>query len=258
MTAPSQYLAPAFLPIAHRGGSLHPANIGHENTIEAFQVAVDLGYRYLETDVHATRDGVLVAFHDDRLDRVTDGAGRISDHTFAALSHIKVAGKYSIPRLEELFEAFGAAYFNIDIKQPGGEEPLAAAIKRCRAQSRVLVTSFSLRRLRRFRRLIGAEVPLGAGTLVVTSQLALFRLGIERRVSDSVALQVPLRSGPLRVVDEQFVAAAHRAGLKVHVWTIDEADEMNQLIDLGVDGIISDRIDVLKQVCLSRGIWLRA
>jgi glycerophosphoryl diester phosphodiesterase len=256
--AQNDYLAPRFLPIAHRGGALHPENVGHENTLAAFQVAWDLGYRYFETDVHATRDGVLVAFHDDRLDRVTDGVGRISDHTYSALRQIKVAGAYPIPRLDELFEAFPDARFNIDIKESGGEEPLAEVIKRCNAQSRVLVTSFSLGRLSKFRRLMDVEVPVGAGTLVVTAQLALFRMGINRRINDAAALQVPLRQGPLQIIDSRFVEGAHQAGLKVHVWTIDDADEMVRLIQLGIDGIICDQIDVLKQVSLSQGVWLTA
>jgi glycerophosphoryl diester phosphodiesterase len=248
-------LAQPFIPIAHRGGSLYPANIGHENTVAAFQAAAAAGFRYFETDVHLTKDGVLVAFHDQVIDRMTGGSGNIADYDYAELRKIPVDGQYSVPSMAELLETFPDAFFNIDLKAAGTPAALAKVIQDADAHSRVLVTSFSLRRLREFRRKMGRAVAQGAGTLVVAAQLVCFRLGIPARLSPAVALQVPLRFGRLSVVTPRFIKSAHRAGLKVHVWTIDDPDEMRRLIDLGVDGIISDRIDVLKEVCLERGLW---
>ncbi|MDR1711942.1 MAG: glycerophosphodiester phosphodiesterase [Propionibacteriaceae bacterium] len=249
------YLDPPFLAIAHRGGSLHPANIGHENTLEAFQVAADLGYRYFETDVHATSDGVLVAFHDNHLDRVTDGAGSIREFGYSQLRRLRVGGEYRIPTLLELLEAFPDARFNIDIKSEGAERPLAEVIAETGCHERVLVTSFSWSRLRKFRKLMDRPVAIGAGSLAVAAQLAAFKAGWAAHFSQAAALQVPVRRMGIQVVDAKFVRLAHASGYKVHVWTIDNPAQMGQLIDLGVDGIITDRIDVLKDVLLSRGLW---
>ncbi|MDR1430728.1 MAG: glycerophosphodiester phosphodiesterase, partial [Propionibacteriaceae bacterium] len=221
----------------------------------AFQAAAAEGFRYFETDVHVTADGVLVAFHDSLVDRMTQASGTIAEHSYAELRKLLIDGRYHIPTMAELLAAFPDAFFNIDLKAPRTPTALAQVIREADAYSRVLVTSFSLRRLRRFRREIGRGVAQGAGTLVVAAQLALFRLGIAARLSRAVALQVPVEMGPIKVVTRRFIKAAHRAGLKVHVWTINDPAQMHRLIDLGVDGIISDRIDALKEVCLARGIW---
>ncbi|MDR1238429.1 MAG: glycerophosphodiester phosphodiesterase [Propionibacteriaceae bacterium] len=248
-------LAQPFIPIAHRGGSLYPANIGHENTLQAFQAAADEGFRYFETDVHVTKDGVLVAFHDSAVDRMTASSGNIAEYDYAELRKIPVDGHYSVPTMAELLAAFPDAFFNIDLKAAGTPAALAKVIQDTAAHDRVLVTSFSLRRLREFRRRIDRRVAQGAGVWVVAAQLVCFRLGIAIRLSPAVALQVPLRFGPLTVLTPRFIASAHRAGLKIHVWTIDDPAEMRRLIELGVDGILSDRIDVLKEVCVERGLW---
>src|SRR4051794_4111904 len=132
---------------------MHPEIPGLENTMVAFRHAVDLGYTYLETDVHVTRDRILLAFHDTVLDRVTDAVGAVADSTYAAVQLARINGSDPVPTLAELFDAFPSARFNIDLKAPGSVEALVAFLDERRAWDRVCVGSFSGRRLRRFRRL---------------------------------------------------------------------------------------------------------
>jgi glycerophosphoryl diester phosphodiesterase len=246
--------------MAHRGGALHPEIPGVENTLHAFEHAVALGYHYLETDVHATSDGVLLAFHDNSLDRVTDTRGILSRLTVDEVKMARIRGEHPVPTMAELLEAFPDCRFNIDIKAPAAVLPLADLLDRTRSHDRVCVGSFSQRRLDAFRQATGGRV----ATSATPSEVALFlglpsgraaRLVTRRRVS---ALQVPHRRGPLPVVTRSLVRRAHAAGAHVHVWTVDEPAEMDELLDLGVDGLITDRTDVLKQVLLSRDRWMGA
>lgn len=250
-----------FIAMAHRGGALLPENIGIENTVTAFRNAVALGYRWLETDVHATADGQLIAFHDSRLDRVTDMSGEVDQLPWSAVRRARIQGE-PIPTLDELFETFPEARFNIDIKAPGAIEPLVRAIDRHRAQDRVCVGSFGSSRLREFRRLIGTHVATSAvPEQVLWNALNPLPARIRNRwVTDpSVALQVPtvreIRGVKVPVFTKRLARHAHTVGKQVHVWTIDDADIMHDLIDAGADGIITDRPDVLRAVLTERGLW---
>jgi glycerophosphoryl diester phosphodiesterase len=252
-----------FLAFAHRGGATYPPNVGRENTLEAFGRAVELGYRYLETDVHATRDGELVAFHDPRLDRVTDGSGEIAAMTFEQVRTARVDGELTIPTLAELLEAFPEARFNIDCKADEAVELLARELLRNNATTRVCVSSFSVRRLRRLRRLL-PQVPTAVSSRAI-AQLrfapAMSAVPVIKRLIDSpgVALQLPTRTmigrRPVTVITPELVGAAHQSGRQVHAWTIDDRAEIERLLDLGVDGIFTDRIDVCKDVLVERGLW---
>ncbi len=244
------------LAFAHRGGAEHPDLTGLENTEKAFAHAVALGYDYLETDVHLTRDGVLVAFHDVLLERVSDGAGGIADLDADDLRRVRVAGREPIPTLEELVGAFPGARFNLDLKSEGAVTPLAAFVEQHRLHDRVLVGSFSGRRLRHFRRLAGPRVPTSASPAEVAAYVVLPATWA-RRVTRGrpAALQVPHRLGRLAVTTRRLVRRAHAAGLHVHVWTVDDADEMRLLLDLGVDGLMTDRTDILGSVLRERGLW---
>ncbi|WP_338748150.1 glycerophosphodiester phosphodiesterase [Janibacter alittae] len=247
--------------LAHRGGSTYEPNIGRENTVAAFREAVGMGYRYLETDVHATADGRLVAFHDEVLDRVTDGHGAIAELPWSEVSTARINGADAVPLMDELFEAFPQARFNIDIKAPAAVAPLAEAIRRHDALDRVCIGSFSDSRLRAARKALGPRLATSAGpTDVATMRLLPSALSRLLR-SPAQALQIPVthRIGPVTptIVTRRLVAAAHRLGKHVHVWTIDDADEMHRLLDLGVDGIVSDRIDTLRDVLAERGHPLR-
>lgn len=247
----------AVLAFAHRGGSFHPGLEGLENTLTAFQHAVDLGYRYLETDVHATRDGVLLAFHDAALDRVTGSSGTIAEMRYDELAQVMVAEREQIPTLATLFEQFPDACFNIDIKAENAVRPLAELIQRTRAHDRVCVGSFNDRRMKRFRARMDREIATTCGPAAVVAARFAPRGGPAARMSGAV-FQVPHRRGRLRVVTESFVARAHALSRPVHVWTVDDPDEMHALLDLDVDGLITDRTDVLRDVLVERGQWMGA
>jgi glycerophosphoryl diester phosphodiesterase len=242
---------PGPLAFAHRGGaSEHP-----ENTMAAFDHAVGLGYRYLETDVHATADGVLVAFHDDVLDRVTDRRGAIAQLPWDEVRQARL-GAEGIPLLAELLAAWPDVRVNIDIKHADSIAPLVAVLERAGAHDRVCVASFSGKRLDRFRALTGGRVCTATGPLdIARLRLAGAGAGPARGRFAAACTQVPLRQGPVRVVDRRFLDAAHGRDLPVHVWTIDDPAEMVRLLDLGVDGIMTDRPTVLKEVLIRRGQW---
>jgi glycerophosphoryl diester phosphodiesterase len=245
-TAAHPYLDwPGPIAFAHRGG----ASDSPENTLPAFQDALDLGYHYLETDVRVTADGVIVAFHDDDLMRTCHRPGRISELPWSEVRAAMVDGKAPVPSLEEVLDAFPGARINIDCKVNEGVDALVAAVKRTGSVDRVCLASFSDRRLRRMR----AGLP-EACTALGPQSLALLRYGLMRH-PPGLAAQVPVRQGPITVVNAKFVERAHRVGVKVHVWTIDDPVEINRLLDLGVDGIMSDKPTVLKDVLVQRGAW---
>ena len=234
------------IPFAHRGG----ASDAPENTLPAFEQAVRLGYRYLETDVHVTADGVVVAFHDDDLSRTCGRPGRISALPWSDVSTARVEGTEPIPRLSDLVEAFPEARLNIDCKSAAAVGPLADEVTRLGILDRVCLASFSDARIRALRRRLGD----GLCTSMATRELAvLWATGII--LGPAVAAQVPVRHGRVVVVTKRFIRRAHRRNVKVHVWTIDDPAEMHRLLDLGVDGIITDRPTVLKDVFLERGLW---
>ncbi|MER8185895.1 glycerophosphodiester phosphodiesterase [Kitasatospora sp. NPDC094015] len=243
------------LAFAHRGGALgHP-----ENSLAAFEAAVALGYRYLETDVHATADGVLVAFHDSRLDRVTDRTGLVAELPWSAVGQARIGGTEPVPLLEDLLGAFPEARFNIDVKAAPAIDPLVEAVRRTNAWDRVCVGGFSDRRLAAVRAAAGPRLATSLGPREV-ARLRLYSLTGpllrgRRRPFAGLCAQVPERHQGVRVVDRAFVRTAHRLGLQVHVWTVDDPGRIRALLDLGVDGIMADRIDVLRDVLHERGCW---
>jgi glycerophosphoryl diester phosphodiesterase len=211
---------------------------------------VNLGYRYLETDVRLTADGVVVAFHDDDLERTCGRAGRISELAWADVATARVDGREPIPRLDELLAAWPDVRWNIDCKSDQAAEPLADELQRAGALARVCVSAFSDRRLLRLRRRLGRGLCSSAGP----AELTAIRF-IGWTLPGPLAAQVPVRRGRVTVLDERFVERAHRRGIVVHAWTIDDAEEMSRLLDLGVDGIMTDRPAVLRDVLMSRGAW---
>ncbi|MEU2354300.1 glycerophosphodiester phosphodiesterase [Streptomyces misionensis] len=243
---------PGPLAFAHRGGAAD----GVENTEAQFRRAVETGYRYLETDVHATADGRLVAFHDATLDRVTDGAGRIADLPWARVRQARVGGREPVPLFEELLDAFPEARWNVDVKAEPALRPLLELIERTNAWDRVCVGSFSEARVMRAQRLAGPRLATSFGTRGVLN-LRLRSWGLPAAVRRSaVAAQVPVAQSGVLVVDHRFLRAAHALGLQVHVWTINDPDSMHRLLDLGVDGIMTDHIDTLRKVMEERGVWV--
>jgi glycerophosphoryl diester phosphodiesterase len=249
--------APGPIGLAHRGGAKLAANLDRENTIAAFRAAVAMGYRYLETDVHATVDGHLLAFHDAALDRVTDGTGLIAQLPYAAVREARINGTETIPLLAELLEEFPDTRINIDVKAAGAIEPLARTIREHDAVSRVCVGSFSEQRLRAMRRLVGPSLATAAGTVGVAALRFAPRTIARLLRTPSPVLQIPtehvLRGRRLTLVTPELVQRVHQLGKHLHVWTIDDETEMHRLFDLGVDGIVSDRIDTLAGVLAARG-----
>jgi glycerophosphoryl diester phosphodiesterase len=248
---------------AHRGARSEAP----ENTLAAFESAVALGYRYLETDVHLTRDGVLLAFHDSCLDRVTDGAGTIArlelsdvEAADAGYAFTPDGGRsfpfrghgHRIPRLEDLLTRWPQARVNIDPKSDRSVAPLASLIDRLDAWDRVCIGSFSDRRLRRIRALSRGRACTSMGPRAVRVARAVGLCGLMPR-QGADCIQVPLRWGPIPIITARFVRAAHRVGLPVHVWTINDEPTMHGLLDVGVDGIMTDRPRLLRDVLASRG-----
>lgn len=243
---------------AHRGG----AEVAPENTMRAFAAAVALGFRYLETDVHLTRDGVLVSFHDEHLDRVTDRTGRIQDLTLAELRTVRIAGIDPIPTFDELLEEFPDVRFNVDPKADTSVPALARALRRHHAVDRVCIGAFSDDRLRRLRTLLGAGLCTAAGPREIARLVVASRVpGLRGRTPRPGRLpyrcvQVPVRHRNVEVLTGALIDAAHARGCEVHVWTIDDPLEMHRLFDLGVDGIMTDRPSVLRAVLQARGAWV--
>ncbi|WP_432020004.1 glycerophosphodiester phosphodiesterase [Streptomyces sp. 1222.5] len=243
---------PGPIAFAHRGGAAD----GLENTVAQFRRAFETGYRYMETDVHVTADGRLVAFHDTTLDRVTDGAGRIADLRWDDVRQARVGGREPVPLFQELLETFPEVRWNVDVKAEPALRPLLDLIERTDAWDRVCVGSFSEARVLRAQRLAGPRLATSFGTRGVLS-LRLRSWGLPAAVRRSaVAAQVPEAQSGVPVVDQRFVRAAHARGLQVHVWTVNEPARMHRLLELGVDGIMTDHIDTLREVMEDRGVWV--
>ncbi|HSM65182.1 MAG TPA: glycerophosphodiester phosphodiesterase [Ilumatobacteraceae bacterium] len=244
---------PGPIPFAHRGGT----SAAPENTLPAFERAVELGYVHLETDVHLSADGVLMAFHDPDLRRTCGVDASIAELTSAELADVRVDGREPVPTMVELLDRFPAARFNIDCKSDAAAGPLVTLVRERDLLDRVCIGSFSHARLTKIRSLLGPRL------LTCMSPREIARLRLAGRVAGTArrVAQVPVRAsddGPgrrLTVVTPRFVAAAHRQAVEVHVWTIDDADEMHRLLDLGVDGIMTDRPEVLRDVLRARGAW---
>ena len=241
---------PGPLPFAHQGGGHeHP-----ENTMAAFEHAVALGYRYLETDVHATADGVLVAFHDDALDRMTDRRGLIADLPWSEVRQARVAGDHAVPLLEDLLGTWPETRINIDPKHDAAVVPLVEVLRRTASITRVCIGAFSDRRLARIGRRLGPSLCTSLGPFGV-ARLKVAGAGLPAGALPAACVQVPVSTRGITVTDAALVRAAHARGMQVHVWTVDDGPEMERLLDLGVDGLMTDRPGVLKQVLERRGAW---
>ncbi|MFC4007042.1 glycerophosphodiester phosphodiesterase family protein [Nonomuraea purpurea] len=248
---------PGPLAFAHRGGAAE----GAENSVAAFERAVALGYTYLETDAHATSDGVLVAFHDHTLDRVTDHRGRISELPYRAVKRARIGGVHEIPLLEDLLGAWPEIRFNIDVKESVAIAPLAQAIRRTDAYDRICLTSFSDERLTLARAAMGRQVcsalgPRGVAALRAAAATSGYGRLLTRLSRAGVpCAQVPLGFRGLRMANRRLVSTAHAIGMQVHVWTVNDDTRMEHLLDLGVDGIMTDNITGLRHVLDRRGQW---
>lgn len=255
---------PTPVPIAHRGSRL----LWPENTMEAFGSAIAMGYRHLETDLHITSDGVLVCIHDDTVDRTTNGTGDVSSFSFEELQALDAGYRHAsrggfafrgkgvtVPSFEEVLATFSDVNIVVDMKIDGLATPLHELIDRLEAHARIIVGSFEDERIDEFLDASGGRVATSTGTAL--SRLWVLTSRVGRGVKcDAKALQLPTQIRGVKVVDEKLVAAAHDAGLQVHVWTVNDGVEMARLLDIGVDGLITDRPDVLKELLVERNEWL--
>lgn len=235
---------------AHRGY----APDGAENSMSAFERAVELGYRYLETDVRVTSDGVALAFHDAALGRVTDGAGRVDALPWTVVRGARIAGREPIPLLTDLLAAWSHTRINLDVKSDRGIAPAVDAIRRTGSLERVCVGAFSSRRIAAVRRALGPRLCTSLGPR--TAMRLRLAPTVGRRPLAAQCAQVPARIGRRVFVDARYLRAAHARGLPVHAWTVNDRTEMLRLLDLGVDGIMTDRPRVLAEVFAARGLPL--
>jgi glycerophosphoryl diester phosphodiesterase len=276
---------PRPLAFAHRGGAAHAP----ENSWRAFEHAVGLGYGYLETDVQATADGVLIAFHDRTLDRLTGQPGRVCRLTLKEIAGARIGGTEPIPVLEDVLGAWPDVRFNIDVKDAPAIAPLARVLRRTSAWDRVCVVSFSASRLRATRRALDRPVCMAAsplGTAMVRfggppaprgsrgphrgrlkRELAAPAAAAARRpvtvdgrpprpLAERLAgADVRCVQVPVPVATQSFIGRAHQLGLQVHVWTVNDRPTMEGLLNLGVDGIMTDETVTLREVLISRGQW---
>jgi glycerophosphoryl diester phosphodiesterase len=221
---------------------------------------VEAGFTYLETDVHLSADGVVVATHDEDLARVADVDGLIAEMSWTDIRAARLGGTEPIPTFEELLEAFPRQKFNIDPKSDVVTDALVELLIRHDALERVCIGAFSDERLDRIRRRLGREVCTSAGPREIAALVAAAKVpgGARRKSRPKPAydcVQVPVRHRRVEIVTRRFVDAAHSRGVQVHVWTIDDPAEMHRLLDLGVDGLMTDRPSVLRAVLESRGTW---
>lgn len=253
MTRPARYpyLEHAgLLAFAHRGGALEAA----ENTMAAFSYAMEMGYSYIETDAYSTRDGVLVSFHDDRLDRVTDAAGKVEELDWGTLRTARIGGLEPIPLMEDLLTRWPHMRVNIDPKHDQAVGPLIDLIKRVGAEDRVCIGSFSGKRIRQVQDAFDGRVCTSLGPAgVLRLKSASFGWPAQNWIEGCA--QVPVRTNNVTVVTRRFVEAAEKRNLQVHVWTIDDEAEMRRLIDLGVHGLMTDRPSLLKKILIEKGLW---
>lgn len=239
---------------AHRGWHIGDL-AGRENSLAAFRRAAAEGYRYLETDVHATRDGEVVVLHDATLDRTTDGSGAVRELSWAAVRTARVRGRDPVCRLTDLLEELPDTLLNVDVKADSAVEPVLEVLRQTNTWDRVCLASFSEPRLRRLRRAAGPRLLTSMGTASVVALRLRSLLPVLPAPIRGGLVQVPRRQSGIPVVDRPLVRYAHRRRLEVHVWTVDDAQEMEALLDLGVDGLVTDRPDVLRDVLRARSAW---
>ncbi len=253
--APDLHHSP--LAFVHRGGD--PAR---ENTMAAFEDAVAMGYRYVEIDVRTAACGTLVVFHDETLDRITDGAGPLSAKTWEELSALRLrASGEPLLRFEELLARWDDVHLNVDLKDAESVDEFARLVEEHGAHDRVLAASFNDARRHRVLKALGRKVATSGGWVSTALIVLLGPLGmmgrLGRRVAEIDCVQVPITQGRVRVVTPGFIRRCHQAGLQVHVWVVDEPAEMHRLLDMGVDGLMTDDAAALAQVMQERGgaVW---
>lgn len=237
---------------AHRGGT----SAAPENTLRAFEHAINLGYRYVETDVHASADGKLLAFHDNNLLRTCGENIDIASTDWSTLSNARIDGTDPIPLLEDLLGSWPDVRINIDCKADTALLPLLDTLRRTNSLDRVCIGSFSDKRLSRIRAELGPDVCTSMGPGEVARLVLRSHSRLPIPVSQhALCAQVPVKQGPIPVVTRATIATARALGIHVHVWTIDDPIEIGRLLDMGVDGVMTDDTVALKSVYQARNVW---
>lgn len=235
---------------AHRGFAV----AAPENTFGSFSAAISLGVTHIETDVHASKDGIAVISHDPVLDRVASRPGNIADFTLAQLQRMDLGSGHGFVSLDETLDAYPETFFNIDVKSADAVIPTASAILNAGAVERVLVSSFSESRRRATLRLLPGVATSASGPVFAAALLAT-RAGVTpllRKILDHIdAVQIPERALGISTTSPAMISMFHQAGVEVHVWTINAASDMSRLLDAGVDGIVTDRADRALEVIAS-------
>ena len=235
-----------FTPIAHRGGS----EVAFENTFQAFTDAYDLGYRWLETDVQVSRDGVLYTIHDDNLKNITGKNVKIHDLGSDDLDQILIKGKYNIPRLEKLLQNFNDATFNLDSKNINSAKALVTLLNREKFFKNLCLGSFSHKTLQYIRKSLKRDLPTTFSQMEVFSLLLDVKLDKEPKYRGNY-LQIPKSYFGYKIVSRPLLDFCKKNEIKVHIWTINQSSEMRNLIRLGVDGIMTDNCRTLLEVIKS-------
>lgn len=244
---------PGTLAFAHRGGNQEAP----ENTREAFAHAVGLGLNYLETDVHLTKDGVVVAFHDSGLSRVAGLDGTIAEHHWSELQTVDLGGGHRIPTLDDVLESFPNTKFNIDPKSDEVVDPLASALQAHNALTRVGVGSFNDSRISALRHRLGPNLCTSPGPVAAVRLLLRARAGVGLRPASNGGfgcIQIPPSMGPAQL-DAALVSGLHKLGLQVHVWTLNTLVDIHRILDMGVDGVMTDDPALLRSALIERGDW---
>ena len=239
-----------FYAFVHRGGDEEKT----ENTLEAFQYSSDLGFVFMETDVQSTADGKVVIFHDSDLKRVAGINKKVSELTFKEIKEINLINGGKIPSLEETLSSFPSLRFNIDIKVDTAVDETIKIVKEHNALDRVCLAAFSSNRLSRIRKISGVGLCSSMGQAEIV-RLLISSFGLNQKISPGLCAQVPVSQFGIPIVTERFITKIHNLNKLIHVWTIDETKEMFRLIDLGVDGLMTDKPTVLKEALLERGLF---
>jgi glycerophosphoryl diester phosphodiesterase len=240
------------LALAHRGGG----GLAPENTMAAFTKSHALGFRYLETDVRQTADGVCALFHDAQTRRLTGRAGRLDSLPWAVVRRLRVQGREPVARLEELLTAFPDTQVALDVKDPQAIGRMAAIVRQLRARERVCFTGTADHWLAVVRAVVGPAATTAMGWQSTARLVASARLGVQpRRIARAPFVHVPLRLNGIPVYLDRVVAIADELGARVVVWTVNDPPTMARLLDAGVAGLVTDRPDLLREVLLARGSW---
>ena len=238
-----------FIAFSHRGGSLE----NNENTISAFQNSIELGYQYIETDVQSTKDDKLVIFHDNDLKRIANQNINIADINYDDLRNIKIFNNETIPLLKDTIEELKFIKFNIDPKSDRAAIILNSILKKRKDLDRFCIGSFFQHRVNLFRNSFLNKITTSMSKQEVVKLF--FNQYLHLFKQDTPCIQVPVSFKGIKIITKKLIDFIHIQNKKIHVWTIDDQTEMQRLIDLGVDGIMTDRPSILKDVLIKNNLW---